>query len=82
MPKAEKKTANNNVNYMLFALGALLIIVGIYLSTYTTVIMVDKPMSVYGYTINIPTAEQIQPYLAIGIIAIIVCISVDWNSSL
>ena len=71
MPKAEKKTPNNNVNYMLFALGAILIIVGIYLSTYTTVVMVNQSMSIYGYSIDVPQPQQVQPYQSIGIIVIV-----------
>ena len=69
---SEKKTANsNNLSYMLFAFGALLIIVGIYLCTYTTVVMVNTPMTIYGYTVNVPQPQQIQPYLSIGIIVIL-----------
>jgi hypothetical protein len=56
---------------MLFAFGAVLLIVGIYLSTYTTVIMVNLPYSVAGTTINIPHPEQTQPYLTIGAFIII-----------
>ena len=71
MPKSEKKTPNNSVNYMLFVLGAILIIVGIYLSTYTTVVMVNHSMSIYGYSIDVPQPEQVQPYQSIGIIVIV-----------
>ena len=66
-----KKTVNNGLNYMLFAFGALLIIVGLYLSTYTTVVIVNEPMSIMGYTVNVPHPEQIQPYVTIGIVAIL-----------
>jgi hypothetical protein len=69
---SEKKNANsNNLSYMMFAFGALLIVVGIYLSTYTTVVMVNQSMSIYGYSLTIPQPQQIQPYLIIGIVAIL-----------
>ncbi len=69
---SEQKTSDNkDLSYMLFAFGALLLVVGIYLSTYTTVTIVNKPINDFGYIVNIPTAQQIQPYLPIGILAIL-----------
>jgi hypothetical protein len=66
------KNTNRNIGYMLFALGALVLIIGIYLSTYTTATMVNESMSLpYLGNINVPHPEQIQPYLPIGIILII-----------
>lgn len=65
------RRSNNNVSYMLFALGALLIVVGIYLSTYTTAGIVNQTVSVMGYSITVPHAVQIQPYQPIGIVLII-----------
>ena len=56
---------------MLFILGVVLVIGGIYLYTYTTVVMVNQPMNVMGQIYNIPQAEQIQPYLEIGILMIL-----------
>ena len=62
----EEKTVNKNFVYMLFVLGIFLSIVGLYLYTYTAVVMVNNPTNVFGITYNIPTAEQIQPYQTIG----------------
>lgn len=70
-PPPSTQPTNNSLNYLLFAFGAVMLIVGIYLSTYTTVIMVNLPYNIAGTTINIPHPEQVQPYLAIGIIAIV-----------
>ena len=56
---------------MLFILGVFLISVGIYLSTYTTVAMIDTTFN-YGFgNITFPVATQIQPYLPIGIVTIL-----------
>lgn len=73
---SEKKTANDkNLSYMLFAFGVLLIIVGVYLCTYTAVVMVNQPIYIYGgYSVDVPQAQQIQPYLSIGVIAIVVAL--------
>ena len=71
----DEKRTSKNLSYMLFALGAILVVAGIYLCTYNTVTMVNNPYSVGGYaTINIPQAEQIQPYQSIGIIIVIFAI--------
>jgi hypothetical protein len=67
----ERNPNRSNFIYLLFAFGALLLIVGVYLSTYTTVEMVNQPMTMYGVTINIPHAVQIYPYSSIGIISIV-----------
>lgn len=65
------KTANKNLSYMLFVLGIILIIVGAYLATYSRVEMVNQSISVGGFSMKIPQAQQVQPYLSIGIIAIL-----------
>jgi hypothetical protein len=62
---------NKTLSYMLFILGVFLISVGIYLSTYTTVAMIDTTFN-YGFgNITFPVATQIQPYLPIGIVTIL-----------
>jgi uncharacterized membrane protein YidH (DUF202 family) len=71
---AEKKTSNKTLTYMLFVFGLVLIVVGIYLCTYSTVVMVNESISIYGITMNIPQPKQIQPYLPIGIALIITAI--------
>jgi len=68
----ENKPANNNVSYMLFALGAILIVVGIYLCTYSAAEM--QTMTVLGYQVNIPTGRMIQPYLPEGVIAMLLAV--------
>ena len=67
----QTKTPNKSFSYMLFFLGALLRVVGLFLVTYTTVVMVNKPVSILGYTYYVPTAEQISPYQSIGFFVIL-----------
>ena len=67
----DNEPINKNFGYMLFILGIVLILVGVYLSTYTTVVMVNKPTNIMGQIFNVPTAEQIQPYQSIGVILIL-----------
>ena len=63
---------DNSVSYFMFILGVVLLIVGIYLSTYTTVIMVESPMN-FGYlgNIDVPHPEQVQPYLFYGVFSVL-----------
>ena len=63
-----RRNANNSFNYMLFGFGAVLIIVGVYLSIYTTVEMVNRNVSYGGFSVDIPQAQEVQPYQPIGII--------------
>ena len=71
----ENKTANKSFSYMLFFLGIVLLIVGVYLSTYSTVAMVNESTNIMGQTYTFPTPKQIQPYLPIGVIMLLVAIS-------
>ena len=63
-----RRNTNNSFNYMLFGLGAVLIIVGVYLTTYTTVEMVNRNVSYGGFSVDVPQAQEVQPYQPIGII--------------
>ena len=57
---------------MLFGFGAIAIIVGIYLTTYSTVVMVDQSFSVpYMVSYSVPLPTQIYPYESIGAISIL-----------
>jgi hypothetical protein len=72
--KHESKPATNTTRkpalaYMLFAIGALLLVVGIYLITYSTVQMVDSGYSIFG--VSIPVGTQVYPFQGIGIISAI-----------
>jgi hypothetical protein len=64
----EHKTTNNNLSYMIFGLGIVLIVVGIYLSTYSTVGMINQTVQLpYGGVIYVPAYNDVYPYQSIGI---------------
>jgi uncharacterized membrane protein YidH (DUF202 family) len=63
-----RRNTNNSFNYMLFVFGAFLITVGVYLAIYTTVEMVNRNVSIGGFSVDIPQAQEVQPYQPIGII--------------
>jgi hypothetical protein len=62
----------NTLSYMLFAFGAIVIIFGVYLSTYSTVVMVDRSYSIpYMVSYQVPLPTQIYPYQSIGAFSIL-----------
>ena len=67
--------SNKTLSYMLFFLGIVLFIVGIYLATYSTVVMVNESTYIMGQIFNLPTVKQIQPYLSIGVIMLLFAIA-------
>jgi hypothetical protein len=70
--EVKNKTATNSLSYILFALGALLLIVGIYLGTYSRVEMINQSLNIPYYgSINIPQATEVYPYQWIGILSAI-----------
>ena len=63
---------NNNLCCLLFAFGAIAIIVGIYLSAYSTVVVVNQSFSIpYMISYSVPLPTQIYPYQSIGTISIL-----------
>jgi hypothetical protein len=57
---------------MLFAFGAIVIIVGIYLTTYSTVVIVNQSFSVpYMVNYSVPLPTHIYPFQSIGAISIL-----------
>ena len=69
------RNSNKTLSYMLFFLGIVLFLVGIYLATYSTVVIVNESTKVMGQIFNLPTAKQIQPYLSIGVIMLLFAIA-------
>jgi hypothetical protein len=58
---------SNSTSYMLFAFGAIVIIFGVYLSTYSAVVMVDRSYSIpYMVSYRVPLPTQVYPYQSIG----------------
>jgi hypothetical protein len=67
-PTAKSKS----FSYMLFAFGAIVVIVGIYLTTYNTVVMVNQSFSIpYMVSYSVPLPTQIYPYQSEGAISIL-----------
>lgn len=67
----ENKNATNSASYMLFGLGALLLIIGLFLATYTTTQIVYTAVN-YGIgSVDVPHPEQVQPYVGLGVLVII-----------
>ncbi len=63
---------SNGLGYMLLVFGAIVIIVGVYLITYSTVVMVDQSYSIpYMVSYRVPLPTQIYPYQSIGAISIL-----------
>ncbi len=63
---------SNSLSYMLFAFGAIVIVVGVYLSTYSTVVMVNQSFSIpYMISYSVPLPTQIYPYQSIGAISVL-----------
>jgi hypothetical protein len=63
---------NNILSYLLFAFGALIIIVGVYLITYSTEVIVTQSFSIpYMVNYSVPLPTQIYPYQSIGAISIL-----------
>jgi len=57
---------------MLFAFGAIVIIVGVYLTAYSTMVMVDRSYSIpYMISYSVPLPTQIYPYQSIGAISLL-----------
>ena len=70
-------TNNNSSSYLLFAFGAVVIIIGVYLSTYSTVVMVDQSFSIpYMISYSVPLPTQIYPYESIGAISILSALTI------
>jgi uncharacterized membrane-anchored protein YitT (DUF2179 family) len=69
-----KGNEDKNVGYMLFALGAIFILAGIYLCTISTVIVENKIVTVYGITMTVPQAKEIHPYERVGLGMIVISI--------
>jgi hypothetical protein len=70
--KTSLAAKSNSLSYMLFAFGAIVIIVGVYLSNYSTVVMVNQSYSIpYMISYSVPLPTQIYPYQSIGAISIL-----------
>ena len=76
-----KKTTprRNSLSYILIVFGAIIIIVGIYLTTYSKVVMVNQSFSVpYMVSYSLPLPTQIYPFQSIGAISILSALALIW----
>jgi hypothetical protein len=63
---------SNYLSYTLFAFGTIAIIVGIYLTTYSKVVMVNQSFSIpYMVNYSVPLPTHIYPFHSIGAISIL-----------